>query len=81
MNKSDIRLEAASCVKELRTWIPPLTEASPALAAVFTDLAASIEEKAARNAYDSYGATLMRGKVNGLTLAAHTLLEELKARR
>jgi hypothetical protein len=80
MNKRDIRLEVESRVKELRSWVAPLEEASPALARAFLDLAVQIESRGP-GAFDSYGATMMAGKVNGLVLAAHTLLEELKRNR
>lgn len=74
MNKRDIRQEVPVRAKELRDWAIRLDPASPALAKFFREQADYIESKVA--VYDSWGATMMMGKVNGLTAAASTLLEE-----
>lgn len=75
MNKRDIHLEIEGRAKELRIWAARLDPASPALAALFRAEVESIEAKGS-SAYDSFGVTLLMGKVNGLTAAAHVLLEE-----
>jgi len=77
MNKADIRLEREHRARELREWAGRLDQASPSLANLFRTEADHIADPAAR--YDSFGATMMMGKVNGLVAAAHTLLEEWRA--
>jgi hypothetical protein len=74
VNKKDIRLEVPVRAKELRDWAVKLDWASPALAKFFREQADYIESAN----YDSWGATMMMGKVNGLTAAAFVLLEEWK---
>jgi len=78
MNKSDIRLERAYRAKELRSWIPALLEISPTLARAFEDEVARIEDPGSR--WDAYGATMMMGKVNGMTLCASILVDERMGR-
>lgn len=75
MNKSDIQYERMTRAKELLVWAERLDMASPSLARLFRDQASYIGEPSRK--YDSWGATIMMGKVDGLILAAHTLLEEL----
>ncbi len=77
MNKRDIRLEVPVRAKELRDWAFRLDPASPALAKFFREQADHIESAN----YDSYGATMMMGKVNGLTAAASILLDEWQQHR
>jgi len=77
MNREDIRVERQSKVKDLRAWADRLDPASPALARYFRSEADHIEAPDRR--YDTYGATMMSGKVNGLIAAAHILLEEWAA--
>lgn len=72
MNKKDIMLEVQYRSKELLEWAGRIESASPALAAFFRDRAGYIRSAK----YDSYGATMMAGRVDGLTMAAGILLEE-----
>lgn len=79
MNKSDIRLEAASRAKELRSWVEPLARHSPALADQFEKFADEIEAKANANRYDSFGGIKMMGTAIGMVMTAQTLLDEWRA--
>lgn len=74
MNKNDIRVERTTRIRELREWAEKLDPCSPALARYFRDQADFIESPDRR--YDSFGATMMVGKVIGMTNVAHVLLEE-----
>lgn len=75
MNRRDIQLELASRIRELREWIPRLEPASPALADLFKKQAEHLEARSPRD-FDSYGMTMMSGKINGLVAAASILLDE-----
>ena len=81
MNKRDIRLESASRAKELRSWVEPLSHASPALADAFAKTADEIEMKGQQGLYDSFGGVKMMGRVIGMVYVAQVLLDEWKAHR
>ena len=74
MNKEDIRRERVTRVRELREWAQKLDACSPALAKYFRDQADYIESS--ERHYDSFGATMMVGRVLGMTDAASILYQE-----